>query len=169
MALRRDSVPNLANLPVRADPESHAHDSKEGFPQKRLHPPRTVRFDDVKFRIRQQRKIQLVLYLELRLRLNGIRAASHDRRIQFVKLFDGVTKLGRFTRSTGCVCFRIKIQDHVFPAKVLERNRLAIVGRLAEIRRLVAFLEHHASPFQKSVSVSASAARAEQALALKYR
>ncbi len=142
MALRRDVLPDLANPSVGPDPERHAHDSEKGFPEERFHPPRAVGFDDVEFGVRQERKVQLVLDLELRLRLDGVAARADDRGVELFELLDGVTKLGRFVRSTGCIGLRIKIQDHVLAAKIGERDLFAIVGDRVKVRGLVAFLEH---------------------------
>ena len=78
VAARRDLGPDFANDSVGADPERHAHDSQKRFPEEAFHSARIIRADDLKFSIREQREIQIVLGLEFRLRLHGISAASHD-------------------------------------------------------------------------------------------
>jgi hypothetical protein len=142
VALRRDVVPDFVDLAVAADPERHAHDAEERFSEERFHPARAIGFDHVELRVGKQREIQFVLGLELRLCFDGIAAAADDGRVELFECADGVTKLGRFVRSTGRVGFRVEIKDQILPAKIAERNRLAVVGRCAEVGRFVAFFEH---------------------------
>jgi hypothetical protein len=49
-----------------------------------------------------------VLHFEFCLQLYRIRAAPQDRGVFCFELLDGVTKLGRFVRSTGRVGLRVK-------------------------------------------------------------
>src|ERR1700721_883661 len=58
-AFWRPLVPDFPNNSRRANPESHAHDSQERFPQKTFHPSRTVRLNHLEFGGRKARKIQL--------------------------------------------------------------------------------------------------------------
>ncbi|MFZ3379801.1 MAG: hypothetical protein WA193_09265, partial [Candidatus Acidiferrales bacterium] len=62
--------------------------------------------------------------------------------IQRFELLEGVTKLGRFVRSTGGIRLGIKIKNHIFPVKILQRNGRAAVVNTVEVRCLVAFFEH---------------------------
>jgi hypothetical protein len=109
VAARRYVVPNLADFSVWSDPEGHAHDSQKGLPQEGLHSAGPESLDDTEFRISQQRKIQFVLCLEFGLSLDGVAAGAHDRGVELLELLDGVTKLGRFVRSTGSIRLRVKI------------------------------------------------------------
>jgi len=118
VAFRFYIVPDVLDFSVRADQERAAHDSQERFAEKFLHPARPVSLNHLEFRIAQQRKIQLVLFLEAGLGLHGIGAGAQDRYIDLFKLFLCVTKLGRFDRSTGCVRLREEKQDHALPAKI---------------------------------------------------
>ena len=158
MPLRRYIVPNLANQPVLIDPIRHPHDPEKRFPQEALHPSRAKRLNHLKFRVRQQREIQLVLHFEFRLRFHGIRAAAQDRRIFRFELLDGVTKLGRFVDSTGSIRFGIEKQNHVLAAIFPERHFFAVVRRHVKRRRLVAlfqqfrcfrFRRHHTLRFRE--------------------
>lgn len=135
-------VPNLANHPVLANPIRHAHDPEERFAEEAFHPSRAKRFNHLKFRIGQQRKIQLVLHLEFRLRFHRIRAAAQNRGIFRFKLLDGVTKLGRFVDSAGSIRFRIEKQNHVLAVIFPKRYFLAFVRRHLKRRRLVALFQH---------------------------
>jgi hypothetical protein len=145
VSLGRDFVPNFANLSVGADPEGHPHDSEKSLPEEAFHPPRAEGFDHFESRIRKQRKIQFVLHFEFGLRVHGITAAAQDCRIQRFKFLDGVTKLGRFRCSTGCVGLRIEIKNQVLPGEIRQGNRLAIVGDHIEFRSLITFLQHRFS------------------------
>lgn len=142
MAFRRDVVPDFANLAILSDPKGHAHDAEESLAQERLHAAGAEGLDDMEFRIRKQREIQFVLGFEFCLGFDGIAAAADNRGVEFFEFGDGVTKLGRFTRSTGRVGFREKIEDQVPAAKIRERNRFAVVVGRAEVGRLVPLFEH---------------------------
>jgi hypothetical protein len=91
----------------------------------------------LKFSISEQREVYPVLRLEFRLRFDGIRTATYNGGIESGKLCEGVTKLGRFIRSTGRIGLGIEIEDQVFAAIIRERNRLAVVGSRAKIGSLV--------------------------------
>ena len=142
MALRRDLIPNLANLSVRSYPVGHAHDSKERFPEECLHPSRAIILDDTKIRIRKQRKIQFVLDLEFCLRVHGIAAASDNRSVRCIELLDGVTKLGRFAGSTGSIRLGVEEQHYILPLVVRKRNGFSVVCGCAKPRRFVALFQH---------------------------
>jgi hypothetical protein len=142
MSLRRHIVPDLPNEPVRPNPIRHSHDPEKRFPQETFHPPRAERLNHLELRIREQRKIQLVLQFEFRLRFHRIGAAAQDCRIFCLELLDGVAKLGRFVDSTGSIRFGIEKQNHVLAAILRERHFFTIVGRHPEARRLVAFFQH---------------------------
>jgi len=139
-------VPDVLDFSVGADQERTAHDSQERFPQEFLHPARSVRLDHLEIRIAQQREIQLVLFLEARLRLDGIAAGPQDGHIHFLKLLLCVTKLGRFDRSTRGIGLRKEKQNHAFPAKIRKRYVLAFVTLGLEIRSLIASFQHRQSP-----------------------
>lgn len=83
-----------------------------------------------------------MLHLEFRLRFGVVRAATEDGGIGGLEFLDGVTKLGRFCRSTGCVRLWIKIQNKIFPAIVPERSFATLIVLHVEIRSLVTFFEH---------------------------
>ena len=57
-----------------------------------------------------------MLNLEFRLVFDGVRAAPQDGRVQLLELLDGVTKLGRFVDSTGCIGFGVEIEHDIPPA-----------------------------------------------------
>jgi hypothetical protein len=120
VAFGRDVVPQSANSAVLADPERHAHDAEERFAEEGFHAPRAVGLDDFEFRVGEQREIQLVLGLELRLCFNGVAATTDDRGIQLLELVGGVAKLGRFIRSTGRVGFREEIENQILSTKIGE-------------------------------------------------
>ena len=80
MSFRWRFVPNLRDAAVRTDQERGAHDSQKRFPQKLLHPPRTVGFDGLELRIAQQGEIQIVFGGEFGLRLQVIAAAAQENR-----------------------------------------------------------------------------------------
>jgi hypothetical protein len=119
----------MANCRVGPNPVGHAHDSEKGLAEKAFHSPCAVDFDCVEVRIRKQREIQIVLGLEFRLLLHGIRAASQNHRVQLLEFLLGVAKLGRFIRSTGRERLGKKEEDHVFAAEIRKCHSLAVIGR----------------------------------------
>ncbi len=135
VAFRAGFVPDVAYFCVRPNPVRHAHDSEERFTEETLHAPRAVDLDGVEIRIRKQREIQIVLGLEFRLLLDGIRAASQNYGVQLVEFFLRVAKLGRLIRSTRRQRLGEKEKDHVFSAQVRQRDFLAVIGGQFEFRR----------------------------------
>ena len=106
MAFRFYVVPDVLDLAVRADEKRATHNSQERLAQEVFHASRAVGLDHFKIGVAQQRKIQLLLFLEAGLRFYGIPAGSQDDHIQLVELLLCVTKLGRFGRSTRGVSLR---------------------------------------------------------------
>jgi hypothetical protein len=85
-----------------------------------------------------------VLDLEFRLIFSGIRAASQNASTQCPELLDGVTKLGRFVDSTGCIRFGIEIENEIPLAIIGERHDFAVIRRDAKVGSLIAFFQHAA-------------------------
>ena len=77
---------------------------------------------------REQRKIQIVLGLEFRLRLHGISAAAHDCRIRRFELVHRFGEFHGFVRASGGIGLGIKIEDEILAAIIGERNGFAVVG-----------------------------------------
>jgi hypothetical protein len=96
----------------------------------------------LKFRVGEEREIQLVLDAEFRLVFDPVRAAPKDVGVGSFKLLDGVTKLGRFRRSTGSVGLGEEKQDKVLPLVIFQRNSLALIGANREVRSFVTFFKH---------------------------
>jgi hypothetical protein len=146
MAFRFDVVPDVLDFAVGADQERAAHDSQERFAQERLHAPRAEGFDHFKIGIAQQRKIELVLFLEPGQGFYGIATGAQNRHIQLVELLLCVTKLGRFDRSTRGVRLRKEKEEYALAAKVGKRDVLVVVGLYTEVGSLVAWFEHLDAP-----------------------
>jgi hypothetical protein len=79
---------------------------------------RTVSVDRLKFGVAEQREIQFLLGLELRLCFDGIGATAENDRAKFVKFWLCVAKLGRFRDSTGSLGLGEKIKDHPLSAQI---------------------------------------------------
>src|SRR5712692_4595527 len=146
VAFRLHVVPDVLNFAVRANQKRAAHNSQKRFAEEFLHPPRPVSFDHFEFRIAQQRKIQLVLFLKARLRFHRVAAGPQDHYVQLFELFLRVAKLGRFHRSTRSIRLRKEKQQHPFPAKLGQRDVLAVVALHPEVRSLIANFQHFQSP-----------------------
>jgi len=146
VAFRFYVVPDVLDLAIGADQKRAAHNSQERLAEEVFHAPRAVGFDHFKLGIAQQRKIQLLLFLEAGLRFYGIPAGSQDDHIQLVELLLCVTKLGRFGRSTRGVGLRKEKQEHALAAKIGERHVFAVVSFYLEFRSLIASFQHAQSP-----------------------
>ena len=90
MAFCGDLFPHLADFAVRPDPEGNARNAKERFSQEAFQAPRVVRLHHIFLGVGQQRKVQFIFGLELRLRRGRIGAAADNRGIQRGKLLDQV-------------------------------------------------------------------------------
>jgi len=117
MAFGVYAVPDFPDDPVGTDPIRAAHDSQERFPQEGLHSPRAVQFQQLEIGIGNQREVQLEPRAEVGVRFRVAAAAADYHRIALFKFLEGVTKLGRFVRSTGGIGFGEKIEDHVLAAE----------------------------------------------------
>lgn len=148
-------VPDFGDAPVWADQKSGPHNSQKRFAQKLLHPPSAISFDGLEPRIAQQREIQIVFRSEFRLSFHCVAAAAKDDRAQFIELRFGVTKLGRFGRSTRSQRLREKIKHHGFAAKPGKCDLLPIGCGQPKIGSFVACLEHFFSLLSFGAAASA--------------
>jgi hypothetical protein len=135
-------MPDFPDHPIRPNPVRTAHDPQEGFSQESFHSPRAIQLQYVELGVDNQRKVQLEPHPELRMRFRIAAAAANHHRVALFEFLEGVTKLGRFVRSTGRIRFGEKIEDHVLAAKIGKRNRLSLVSRSLKLRRAVPFLQH---------------------------
>src|SRR5713101_2168814 len=93
-------------------------------------------------RIAQQRKIELFLFFEGGLSLDGIGAHAKDHDTELVELSLCVTKLGRFDDSTGGVGLGKEKEQDALALEVVQSNVLAVVRLEAEAGGFGADFEH---------------------------
>jgi hypothetical protein len=139
--------PNFFHLAVGADQHGAAHDSQIRFPEKTFHAARVVGLDHVELRIAQQRKVEFLLGLEFRLRLDRIRAAAEHDGVQFIEIPFQLAEFNRFRGAAGRAGLGIKIQRDVLAAQIVQRDFAAVIGPQLERRRGIAFLQHVLTPF----------------------
>ena len=113
-----DVVPDLFEFAVSANEKSAANDSQERSAEKFLHAARAVSFDRFQIWIAEEIEVEFLLGFECGLRFDGVAAHTEDDHSEFVELFFCVAKLGRFSRSTGSVGFRIEKQHDAFAKEV---------------------------------------------------
>src|SRR5882724_1559850 len=142
MALYPHSVPDLLDSAVGADQKSAAHDSFENPAHELLRAPHAVCFDHFVGWVAKQRKIKLLLFLEVRKSFFRVGAHAQDRHILFIKALLCVAKLGRFCRSTRCVGLRKEKKYHALSLEILQRNQLARVALQRKVRRSVCDFQH---------------------------
>jgi len=73
---------------------------------------------------------------------DGIGAHSKDGDAELVEFFFCVTKLGRFDRSTGRVCFGEEKEQDALAAKIGKRKVFPSVGFETEIGSFGAWFQH---------------------------
>ena len=77
------------------------------------------------------------------MRIDAIRADTHDYGIGFRHGIDSVAEPARFLGSARCVVFRIKPQNDVFAGVLSERMLFAVAPRQSERRRFLPFKSCH--------------------------
>jgi hypothetical protein len=127
MAFHVHLVPHMTDLAIVADPIGHAHDAEKRLSEETLHPPRAVGFDHLELWVREQRKVQIVLFPEFFQQLLAIGAAAEDYGVQPVEFFLCVAKLGRFVGSTRRHRLGEEIEDYILAAEIGKRYFLAII------------------------------------------
>ena len=96
--------------------------------------------------IGEQNEGQVKLADKLIVRIDAIRADTHNHGIGFGYSIDSVAEPARFLGSARCVVFRIKPQNDVFAGVFSERVLLAVAPRESERRRLLPFKSCHEAP-----------------------
>lgn len=142
MSFRWSGIPNFFELAVRADEKRAADDTEKGFAEEFLHAARAVGFDGFEFRIAEQIEIQLLLGFERGLGFDRVAACAEDDDAKLVEVMLCVTKLGRFGRSTGCICFGIEKEDDTPAEKIGKRNIGTCVVLEGERGGFTAYFEH---------------------------
>ena len=105
MAFGSDEGPDFLDFAVLADEKGAADDAHGRLAHELLFLPGTEFLDGFVVGIAEQGEIEILVFLEGGLSLDGISAHSKDGNAELVKVFFCVTKLGRFYGSTGGVCF----------------------------------------------------------------
>ncbi len=144
MAFGSDEGPEFLDFAGFADEERAADDAHEGAAHELLFLPDAELLDGLASRVAEQGKIQPVLFLERRKRLDGIGAHAEDGHAQFVELPLCVTKLGRFDGSTGSAGFGEEKEEDALASEVFERDFFAFVRLQAKGGGFGAYFEHSA-------------------------
>jgi hypothetical protein len=58
-----------------------------------------------------------------------------------------ITKRACLLRATGCIVFRVKVENYPLTAKIRQVDRVVVCVTCGEIRRLIAFLQHRSISF----------------------
>ena len=94
-------------------------------------------------RVTQQGKGYVVGSDKRLMRRLGVRRNPNNDRIQCLKLTIQVTEAFGFLGSPGSVVFGVKIKNHMFVFKILQRDLVAFCIRQRECRCWLAFLNCH--------------------------
>jgi len=142
VAFGSDEGPDFLDFAVFADEKGAADDAHGRLAHELLFLPGTEFLDGLVVGIAEQGKIEVLLFLEGGLSLDGIGAHSKDGDSELVEVFFCVTKLGRFYRSTGGVGFGEEKEEDTPACEVFERDFFAFVGFEAERGGFGADFEH---------------------------
>ena len=96
--------------------------------------------------IAQKRKPKRELIGKGLVLLDGIKAYTQNDRVLLIERFARVAEPATLSRSTRCVRFWIKPQNHRLTSQRTERNLIAIVVLGTEVRSGIAGVEHESSP-----------------------
>jgi hypothetical protein len=137
-----DEGPDFLDFAGFADEEGAADDAHERLAHELLFLPGAELLDRPVVGIAKQEEIELLLLLEGGLSFDGVRAHSKDGDAELIEVLFCVTKLGRFYRSTGRVCFGEEKKQDAPPREVFERDLLAFVGFEAKGWSFGTYFEH---------------------------
>ena len=119
MAFGSDEGPDFLDFAVFADEEGAADDAHGRLAHELLFLPGTEFLDGFVVGIAEQGEIEVLLFLEGGLSLDGIGAHAKDGDAELVEFWFCVTKLGRFYRSTRSVGFGEEKEDDAPAGEVL--------------------------------------------------
>ena len=147
MAFGSDEGPDFLDFAVLADEEGAAHDAHGRLAHELLFLPCAEFLDGFVVGIAEQEEIELLVFLEGGLGLDGIGAHSNDGDPELVEFFFCVTKLGRFNRSTGGVGFGVEEEEDALAAEIFQGDFFAFVGVEAEGGGFGTCFEHSSLSF----------------------
>jgi hypothetical protein len=137
-----DEGPDFLDFTGFADEEGTADDAHRRLAHEMFFLPGAELLDGFVVGIAEQGEIELLLFPEGGLGLDGIGAHSEDGDAELVEFFFCVTKLGRFYRSTGSICFGEEKEEDALAREVFERDFFAFVGLEAEGGSFGTYFEH---------------------------
>jgi len=92
--------------------------------------------------IAEEREGEAELLREFRILFGGVEADAEDQRVLRRVLFREVPEPGTFERSAGCVGLRIKPEDDLPAAEVVQTDAVAVVIGRIEIGGWIADIQH---------------------------
>jgi hypothetical protein len=87
-------------------------------------------------RVAQQGKGKLKFLRKGSVILDGVKTDAKDLYVFRVVLSDSITESFAFVGSAGCVCLRVKPQDHLISCKFAQRNLFPLMGLYLEFGSL---------------------------------
>lgn len=101
-----------------------------------------VREADAAIGVAEEREVELELFGEGAILLDGVEADAEDLRVFGFVLRIEVPEPGTFTRSTGSVGFRIEPEHDFLSAESGKRHAVAVIVEHVEVRCGVSRLQH---------------------------
>jgi hypothetical protein len=139
--------PDFLDFAVLANEEGTADDAHGRLAHEMFFLPGAELLDGFVVGIAEQGEIELLVFLEGGLGLDGIGAHSNDGDPELVEFFFCVTKLGRFNRSTGGVGFGVEKEQHALAVEIFQGDFFAFVGFEAEGGGFGTYFEHSSLSF----------------------
>src|SRR5215469_12257330 len=165
MARHSHLAPCAAHDAVSIDEKSRAVDPHILASVHALFDPGTVFLADIRARIGCQRKGEIVLFLELVMRGDGIFRDPDDHRICPAIIGKDVAEPARFGGAAGGIVLGVEIEDHLFAVELRQRDSAVAVGGQREVRGFVADFDTHRAPSPLSVA----ARRARLSISRSYQ
>jgi hypothetical protein len=121
VSARAHVLENLPDPPLRIDHVGRPMDTFVSFPKKLFLAPDSKRTQHVLIRVREERVREIILPLELLMRLDGVGAhpQQHDLEVLETSIF--LAEPASLDRSTGGVVFGIKEKDHPLAFELRKR------------------------------------------------
>ena len=146
MRLWFDLAEEVSQLAVRSNDEGGAFNSHILLAVHRFFNPYVVGLSNFLVSIGEERKVELMLFDELGVRLRIVRADAEDNRAEFSELGVFVPKGAGFDRTSWGHILGVKIEDHRLSSEILQADLFSMLVQGRKSRGFVAnFKFTHAS------------------------
>src|SRR5262245_9578239 len=161
-------VPDVGHGAGLVDQEGGALDAHVLAAVETLLDPGAVLLADLAVFVGYQRKVELVLLLELVVAIDAVLGDADHLRLDLGEVGQRIAEATGLCGAARRVVLWVEVEHHRLAAQLGQFQRLAAVGRRGEIRRLLACLDAHSSPPFSSRRGCQPAARAGSSTMRRY-